>query len=61
MKPITIEDGVWIGAKAIVTPGIICHSHSMLTAGSVATCNMDANGIYRGNPAMKVKERTIRN
>ncbi len=59
MKPIIIEDGVWIGAKAIITPGVTCSSHSMLTAGSVATKNMDAFGIYQGNPALKVKERKI--
>ena len=59
MKSITIEDGVWIGAKAIVAPGVTCHSHSILTAGSVATKNMDAYGIYQGNPAVKVKERII--
>ena len=59
MKPILIEDGVWIGAKAIVTPGVICHSHSILTAGSVATKNLDAFGVYQGNPAVKIKERTI--
>lgn len=59
MKPITLEDGVWIGAKAIVAPGVTCHSHSILTAGSVATKNMDAYGIYQGNPAVKMKERII--
>ena len=59
MKPILIEDGVWIGAKSIVSPGVICSSHSMLTAGSVATKNMEANGIYQGNPAVLVKQRSI--
>jgi putative colanic acid biosynthesis acetyltransferase WcaF len=59
LKPITLEDGVWIGAKAIVAPGVTCHSHSILTAGSVATKNMDAYGIYQGNPAVKLKERII--
>ena len=59
MKPITLEDGVWIGAKAIVAPGVTCYSHSILTAGSVATSNMDAYGIYQGNPAQKIKERKI--
>ena len=60
MKPIILEDGVWIGAKAFVSAGITAHSHSMLTAGSVATRDMDAYGIYQGNPAMLVKKREIR-
>ena len=56
---ITLEEGVWIGAKAIVTPRITCHSHAILTAGSVATTNLEAYGIYQGNPAVKIRMREI--
>lgn len=56
---ITLEDGVWIGAQALVGPGITCHEHSVLSVKSVATSNLEAFGIYRGNPAVKVKERKI--
>ena len=57
VSPISLEEGVWIGAKAIVCPGITCHSYSVLAVGSVATKNLAAYGIYQGNPAVKVKER----
>lgn len=56
---ITLEDGVWIGAQAIVCPGVTCSSHAVLAVKSVATKNLDPNGIYQGNPAVKIKERTI--
>ncbi|MBA3898773.1 MAG: colanic acid biosynthesis acetyltransferase WcaF [Bacteroidetes bacterium] len=56
---ITIEDGAWIGAKSIVCPGIICHTHAVLTIGSVANANLDAFYIYQGNPAKKVRERVL--
>lgn len=56
---ITLEDGVWIGAKSVVCPGVICHTHSVLAVGSVASGRMEAYGIYRGNPAIKVKERVM--
>lgn len=56
---ITLEDGAWIGAKAVVCPGVICHSHSILSVGSVASAPLEAYGIYRGNPAIKVKERVM--
>lgn len=56
---IVIEEGVWIGANAIVTGGLTCASHSVLTANSVATSNLDACGIYQGNPAVKIRERVI--
>lgn len=56
---ITLEDGVWIGAKAIVCPSVVCKSHSVLVVNSVATKNLDAFSIYRGNPAIFIKERII--
>ena len=56
---ITLEDGVWIGAKCFVTGGVYCHSHSLLAAGSVTHKNLEAYHIYQGNPAVKVRERVI--
>ena len=46
--PVTIEDGVFIGAKSIVCPNVVCRSHSVLAAGSVATVNLKEYGIYQG-------------
>lgn len=57
--PIYLKDGVWIGAKAIVCPGVVCESHSILTVGSVATSNLDKFSVYQGNPAKKIKSRII--
>ena len=59
VENITIEDGVWIGADAIVCAGVVCKSHSMLTSGSVATGNLEEYSIYQGNPAVKIKSRSI--
>ncbi len=56
---ITIEDGAWIGARAVVCPGVTVRSHAVLAVGSVATKDLDAYGIYQGNPAAKVRERVI--
>ncbi len=56
---IALEDGVWIGAKSVVCPGVICKSHSVLAVGSVASNQLEAYTIYRGNPAVKVKERNL--
>jgi putative colanic acid biosynthesis acetyltransferase WcaF len=54
---IILEDGVWIGAKSVVCPGVYCYSHSVLTAGSIATHNLESFSIYQGNPAIKIKDR----
>ena len=56
---ITLEEGVWIGAKAIVCPGVTCSSHSVLAVGSVAASNLEAYKIYQGNPAAIIRERNI--
>jgi putative colanic acid biosynthesis acetyltransferase WcaF len=58
---IHLEEGVWIGAKAVVCPGVKCRSHALLTVGSVATSTLEAYSIYQGNPAQKVRERVVVN
>ena len=58
-KPIIVEDGVWIGAKSTVLPGVTAKSHSILSAGSVTSKDLEPYSIYRGNPAEKVSIRTI--
>jgi putative colanic acid biosynthesis acetyltransferase WcaF len=56
---IVIEDGVWIGAKSVVCPGVICKSHSVLSAGSTATTDLEKYQIYQGNPAKPKRSRVI--
>ncbi|MFN3850695.1 MAG: WcaF family extracellular polysaccharide biosynthesis acetyltransferase [Spirosomataceae bacterium] len=57
---IILEDGVWIGAKSVVCPGVICQSHSVLSVNSVATQNLEAFSIYQGNPALKIRARELK-
>jgi putative colanic acid biosynthesis acetyltransferase WcaF len=59
VEGITLEDGVWIGARSLVCPGVTCFSHAVLSAQSVATGNMEPYQIYSGNPAQKTRERVI--
>ncbi|MDI1323226.1 MAG: WcaF family extracellular polysaccharide biosynthesis acetyltransferase [Algoriphagus sp.] len=56
---IVLEDGVWIGAKSVVCPGVRCFSHSVLAVGSVASKDLQAFEIYQGNPALPVRKRVI--
>ncbi len=56
---ITLEDGVWVAAGAIVCPGVTCKSHSILSVGSVATNNLEPYSIYLGNPAVKSRQREV--
>jgi putative colanic acid biosynthesis acetyltransferase WcaF len=59
VKPITMEDGSWVGAKAVVTPGVRLHSHAILTVMSVATSDLPSYTINKGNPAIVIRQREI--
>lgn len=56
---IILEDGVWIGAKSVVCPGVTCASHAVLAVSSTATSNLESYTIYQGNPAIAIKKRNI--
>ena len=57
--PISINDGAWIGARSVVTQGVCVGDHAVLGVGSVASSDMKPYTIYRGNPAVEVKQRII--
>jgi putative colanic acid biosynthesis acetyltransferase WcaF len=59
-KAIRVESGAWVGAGAFVGPGVSVGSHAVLTAGSVATQAMEPYGVYQGNPAVRVKVRSLK-
>ncbi|WP_442590898.1 WcaF family extracellular polysaccharide biosynthesis acetyltransferase [Pedobacter sp. AW31-3R] len=56
---ITLEDGVWIGARSVVCPGVTCKSHSVLTVNAVAVKDLESWKIYGGNPALFIRNRKI--
>jgi putative colanic acid biosynthesis acetyltransferase WcaF len=58
-RPIVLEDGVWIGAKAVVAGGSRCGTHSILGVNSVAESDLQPYTIYKGNPAIPVLRRVI--
>lgn len=58
-KPIRVEDHCWIGAKAKISPGVICHSGAVLTIGSIATSHLKQWHIHAGNPARPIKVRPV--
>lgn len=60
VKPIVIEDGAWVGARATVLPGVTVKSHSIVAAGTVIAKDTEPYMVYAGNPAVEVKERKIR-
>lgn len=49
-KPVTIEDGVWIGGGTIILPGVTIGKNSVIGAGSVVTRSIPENCVAYGNP-----------
>lgn len=56
---IRVYDGAWIGARAVVCPGVRVGVDAVLTVGSVATHDLADSTIYQGNPAQEVRKRTV--
>ncbi|CAG2263020.1 acyltransferase [Burkholderia sola] len=57
-KPVVIEDHVWIGARAIISPGVRIGEGAVVGAGAVVTRDVEPYTIVAGNPARFIKERT---
>jgi maltose O-acetyltransferase len=53
--PITVEDYAWIGAGAIILPGVTIGTGAVVAAGSVVTKDVAPRMIVAGNPARKLR------
>jgi len=53
---VTIADDVWIGANAIVLPGVTIGHHSVVAAGAVVTKDVPPYCIAAGVPARVIKQ-----
>jgi putative colanic acid biosynthesis acetyltransferase WcaF len=56
-RPIIVEDHAWVGARAVVAPGVVIGEGAILALGSVATKSLQPWTIYLGSPAHPVRER----
>ena len=55
-KEVIIEEGVFVGPKSIIMPGVILRKNTFVRAGSVITKSTNPNTIVYGNPQ---KEETL--
>ena len=54
-EPVVIDEDVWIGANAVILPGVHIGHHSVIGAGAVITKDVPAFCVVVGNPARIVK------
>lgn len=55
-SPVTIADGVFIGARCIILKGVTIGEQSIIGAGSVVTKNIPAGEIWAGSPAKFIRK-----
>ncbi len=53
---VTIGSNVWLGAGAIVLPGVCIGDNSVIAAGSVVNKSVPPNEIWGGTPAKKIRD-----
>jgi maltose O-acetyltransferase len=49
--PVTIGDGAWIGARAIILPGVTVGRRAVIGAGSIVTRDIPDDSLAAGQPA----------
>jgi acetyltransferase-like isoleucine patch superfamily enzyme len=49
VRPIVIEDNVWIGSRSIICPGVTIGTGSIVSAGSIVASDVPANTLMAGN------------
>ena len=54
--PVTIGDDIWIGANAVILPGVTIGNHSVVAAGAVVTKDVPPHSLVAGVPAKIIKE-----
>jgi acetyltransferase-like isoleucine patch superfamily enzyme len=55
-KPVTIGNDIWIGANAVILPGVSIGEHSVVAAGAVVTKDVPPHSLVAGVPARIIKQ-----
>ena len=53
---VIIEDDVWIGANAVILPGVRIGTHSVVAAGAIVTKDVPSHSLVAGVPAKVIKK-----
>jgi maltose O-acetyltransferase len=57
LKPVVIEDDVWIGASSVILAGVTIGEGAVVGAGSVVTKDVEAYTVVAGNPTQVIGTR----
>ena len=59
LKPVIIEDNVWIGSNVTILPGVKIKEGSVIASGAIVIKDTEPYSINGGVPAKKISERII--
>lgn len=54
IKPVTIQDNVWIGRRSIIMPGVTIGEGAIVSSGSIVMADVAPYAVVAGNPARKI-------
>ncbi|WP_437925029.1 acyltransferase [Sorangium sp. So ce291] len=54
VRPVVIEDNVWLGARSMIFPGVTVGEGSVVAAGSIVMADVPPYTVVAGNPARRV-------
>lgn len=57
--PVMVATGCWIGARAIVLPGVTVAEGCVVAAGAVVTIDCEPHGLYAGVPAKRMRDLPV--
>lgn len=60
LAPVFIKDWVWVGANALIMPGVTLHEGAVVGAGSVVTRDVPPWTVVAGNPARPLRTRDVK-
>ena len=55
-EQVNLKEGCWVGANAIILPGVTIGENAVVGAGSIVTKNVDKGTVVAGNPAKIMKK-----
>ena len=55
VRPVAVEDGAWIGTRAIILKGVTVGHGAVVAAGAVVTRDVPPHALVAGNPARVIR------
>lgn len=55
-KEVVLEDDIWVGANAVILPGVTIGKHSVVAAGAIVTKDVPPHSLVAGVPAKVIRQ-----